>query len=71
MPGFDFDVMREKKRNNFDRSKAFRLIILFCVIAAITALVIYGRFAKLKKPLMKESCHGSCADCAINCKDRK
>lgn len=42
MPGFDFDVMREKKRNNFDRSKAFRLIILFCVIAAITALVIYA-----------------------------
>lgn len=42
MPRFDFDVVREKKRNHFDRSKAIRLIFLFCVIAAITALVIYA-----------------------------
>ncbi len=46
MPRFDFDVMREKKRNHFDRSKAIRLVILFCVIAAITALVIYAIIPK-------------------------
>jgi len=51
---------------------ATQIIVVFAVIAVLfTALVIYGRFAKLKKPLMKESCHGSCADCSINCKDRK
>lgn len=49
-----------------------KIVIVFAVIAALfTALVIYGRVAKLKKPLMQESCHGSCADCSVNCKNKK
>ena len=63
-------LLTDKKRGNL--KMASQIIVVFAVIAVLfTALVIYGRFAKLKKPLMKESCHGSCADCSINCKDRK
>ena len=40
MPRLDVDVEREHKRSRSDREKIIRLVILFCVIAAITALII-------------------------------
>ena len=52
------------------------MVMKIVVIAAIVVVLLgiltwYGKHADLKKPLMKESCHGSCADCAVNCKGRK
>ena len=46
-------------------------VIAAIVIVLLAILTWYGKHADLKKPLMKESCHGSCADCAIDCKNRK
>lgn len=49
-----------------------RIVIIAIIVAALLALLfLYGRRANLKTPLMKDSCHGSCADCTLNCKDRK
>ena len=49
-----------------------QIIVIFAIVVVLlAALTFYGKRANLKKPLMKESCHGSCADCAVNCKGRK
>jgi hypothetical protein len=41
MHKLDISVERERKRSSGGREKAIRLTILFCVIAAVTALIIY------------------------------
>ncbi|MBE6355760.1 MAG: hypothetical protein E7058_01450 [Lentisphaerae bacterium] len=41
MQHFDFTVTREEKRPDGNRGKNLRLLLLFCVVAAVTALVIW------------------------------
>ncbi len=41
MAKFNFDVEREVKRPGADRGKTFRIILLFCLVAAVTAGIIY------------------------------
>lgn len=41
MAKFNFDVEREMKRSGSDRGKTFRVILLFCLVAAVTAGIIY------------------------------
>ncbi|MBE6359721.1 MAG: hypothetical protein E7057_10825 [Lentisphaerae bacterium] len=42
MGQYHFDVERDVRRHRFDRYKAIRLLILFVVIAVITAAIIYA-----------------------------
>ena len=41
MAKFNFDVEREVKYSRKDGGKAVRIILLFCLVAAVTAAVIY------------------------------
>lgn len=42
MARFNFEVEREIKRKRSSRSKSFRILLLFCVMAIITMAVIYA-----------------------------
>lgn len=47
------------------------LVIAVIVAVLLAALVIYGRLSKSDKVLMRESCHGDCAHCSIECHDKE
>ncbi|MBR7120782.1 MAG: LysM peptidoglycan-binding domain-containing protein [Lentisphaeria bacterium] len=55
MQNFDFNVTREEKKNGNDRKKNIRIILLFCVVAAVTALVIYLIIPKKDDPANAET----------------
>lgn len=47
------------------------LVIAVIVAVLLAALVIYGRLSKSDKVLMRESCHGDCAHCSIECHEKQ
>lgn len=47
------------------------IIVIFGVVAVLlAALFIWGKHSKDQTPLMKESCHGNCAECSSACKEK-
>lgn len=46
------------------------IVILAIVVFLLSAIYIWGKTAKFKSPVMKESCHGNCAECASACKEK-
>ena len=46
------------------------IVILAVVVILLCAIYIWGKTTKMKTPIMKESCHGNCAECASACKEK-
>lgn len=46
------------------------IVILAVVVFLLSAIYIWGKVGKFNKPVMKESCHGNCAECASACKEK-
>ena len=46
------------------------IVILAIVVFLLAAIYIWGKLGKFKKPVMKESCHGNCAECASTCHEK-